>query len=520
MKKSRIIPAVMLMLAGVMIGLVLSGQLGWPSKSTASIAPASNVTASLPKSEATAAPAVSGTDIVHQLNDAFIAIAQRVNPSVVTIFSKKEVRVNSDSPFASPYFDNPFRDFFGDDFFNRFFGPRRNDRGNRDNRQILQGMGSGVIVSADGYILTNNHVIDGADELEVMLMGGKRVTAKVIGADPKTDIAVVKVKEDGLQPMPLGDSDKLSVGEWVMAIGSPLSESLNHTVTSGIVSAKGRSQVGLADYEDFIQTDAAINPGNSGGALVNLDGELVGINTAIASRSGGFQGIGFAVPINMARQVMESLIKNGKVIRGWLGVSISDVNENLKNSLNLPSTQGALVNEVNEGSPAAKAGLKAADFIMALDGQPIENMQQLRYKVASMAPGTKVDLKIWRDGHERHVTVELGELPSEPQMSSRTPGTAKSENLGFSVSNLTSELADRFGLDENARGVVIIDIDQNSQAFAAGLREGDLIKAVDKKEVDNIREFNRIVSSKRKGDNVLIYAERRGGSFFVAFPIE
>lgn len=517
MKRIRFLPGVLILAAGILIGLVVAGQLDWQPQSNAEIA----ASAAPVKTPETALPAqadpIPNQDIARQLNDTFIAIAKQVNPSVVTIFSERVLKSQQVSPYASPFFENPFRDFFGDDFFNRFFSPSPPDR--RGEAPRVQGMGSGVIVSSDGYIITNNHVVSEADELEVMLLRGKRVKAEIVGTDPKTDIAVIKVKENGLRPIKIGDSDKLRVGEWVIAVGSPLSAELNHTVTSGIVSAKGRSQVGLADYEDFIQTDAAINPGNSGGALVNLNGELVGINTAIATRTGGFQGIGFAVPINMAKAVMDELIEHGKVVRGWLGVLIQDVDENLKESLDLPSTKGALVNDVAKDGPAEKAGLQQQDFIMAIDGMPVENTNQLRNKVASIAPGTEVDLTVWRDGREKHIRVELGELPTDEP--SGEPGRGGGyENLGFAVRDLTPELANRFDIDPAEEGVVITNISRNSNAFDAGLRQGDLIRAIDKQRVTSVRDFRRIVGKKERGDNILIHAKRRGRSFFVAFPIE
>ncbi|RMF69162.1 MAG: PDZ domain-containing protein, partial [Calditrichaeota bacterium] len=322
----------------------------------------------------------------------------------------------------------------------------------------------------------------------------------------------------GLTPIEIGDSDQLKVGEWVVAIGSPLSENLAHTVTAGIVSAKGRSNLRLADYEDFIQTDAAINPGNSGGALVNLEGKLVGINTAIATQSGGFQGIGFAVPINMAKAVMDALIKHGKVVRGWLGVHIQDVDETMAQAMNLPGAGGALVANVTKDGPAAKAGLQTGDVIVTLDGRKVKNTTELRNEIASRAPGSKVELGIIRNGRKERVTVTLGELPEETP----TPQAKKTaiEKLGFSVEKLNRDLAERFGLDPGETGVVITEIRQSSTAFAAGLKVGDLIKEVNRKPVTSVRDFNRLVKDLKKGETVLFYVKRKSDSFFVAFELE
>lgn len=446
-------------------------------------------------------------DLIGRLNSSFVKIAETASPGVVTIFSDRIVETRH------PFSGDLFREFFGDDF-GRFFSPRNPDGGERR----LRGMGSGVIVNNDGYILTNYHVVREADRIRVMLYGGKKVDGKIIGTDAKTDLAVIKIEEDGLEPLEFGDSDELRVGEWVVAIGSPLSENLARTVTAGIVSAKGRSNVGLADYEDFIQTDAAINPGNSGGALINLHGELVGINTAIATQSGGFQGIGFAVPINMASKVMDALIEEGKVVRGWLGVYIQDIDSNLTKALGLPSQDGALVSSVSEGSPADAAGIESGDVILAIDGQEVRNVTQLRNEVASRSPGSTPELKVWRDGDERTITVELGELPEEQA----SPEMRKSslDKIGFSVQTLDDQLAQRLGYDTSEEGVVVTRINQASTAYRAGLREGDLIKKVNRRPVATAGQFSEIIGKLSPGDNVLVYAKRGQNSFFAAFELQ
>lgn len=451
---------------------------------------------------------------LRDINNAFVDIAGATTPSVVTVFTEKVTRFRQ-GPFS--FFGDPFRDFFGDDFNNR--GRQRNTP-EREFRQ--QGLGSGVIVRGDGYILTNNHVVDEADSIYIRTLDERTIPAKVIGTDPRTDLAVIKVDASNLTPIRMGNSDELRVGEWVLAIGSPLSADLAHTVTQGIVSAKGRSEVGLAVYEDFIQTDAAINPGNSGGALVNLDGELVGINTAIASRNGGFQGIGFAVPINMARSVTEALIKNGKVVRGYLGVAPQDIDEKIAKSMDLEGTAGALVANVYRNAPADKAGIEEGDVILSVDGQKLKNSAQLRSEIAAKAPGTKVELRLVRDGKQKNVTVTLGELPSDdarPEVREGREQEEEAQDLGFTVATLTRQMAERYQIESDLQGVVVTDIDQASAAYRAGLREGDLIRSVNRQRLQNVSEFKQLTRDLKRGDSVLLQVVRRNGSSFLAFEL-
>ena len=440
---------------------------------------------------------------LRDLNQAFVDIANSVMPAVVTVSTEKIITQRVFNPFA------------GDPFFEYFFGPGYHQPRERQFRQ--QGLGSGVIVSREGHVLTNNHVVRDADSIWVRTYDGRRYRAKVVGTDPKTDIAVIKIDADNLTPIEIGDSDALQVGEIVLAIGSPMSENLAYTVTQGIVSAKGRSNVGLADYEDFIQTDAAINPGNSGGPLVNLDGQLVGINTAIVSRSGGFQGIGFAVPSNMAMGVMNSLLSEGKVVRGWLGVTIQDVNETLANAMGLSEARGALVGDVVPDSPADKAGLQSGDVIVAVDGREIRSSSQLRSHIASTAPGTRVTLTINRDGRTMDVPVTLGELPSEIAMA--TAPEELRDLLGFTVKTLTRDLADEYGITGKVRGVVVTDIDPESNAYRAGLRQGDVITTVDRTRVRTAEQFFNRLRTKKRGDTVLLKIYRDGAGFYVAFAL-
>ncbi len=449
---------------------------------------------------------------LRDLNNAFVDIAALVKPTVVTVSTERIVSVTGGSPFGAPH---------AGDLFEFFFGPGQGGRQqpSQPNREYIQeGLGSGVIVGADGKILTNNHVIAEADSIFVRTFDGQRYRAEIIGTDPETDIAVLQIDADDLEFITLGDSDALRVGEMVLAIGSPMSASLAYSVSQGIVSAKGRSNVGLASYEDFIQTDAAINPGNSGGPLVNLDGELVGLNSAIVSRSGGFQGIGFSVPSNMARQIMNSLIADGRVTRGWLGVSIQDVSEPIASAMGLEDTHGALVGDVLPDSPAERGGLEAGDIIVAMDSKEVENSTQFRINVADEKPGTEVRLTVMRDDDDLDISVELGERPSDRTVAS-TDTESVEQLVGFSVATLTRELADRFGLDRSLRGVVVTAITPATEAYRAGLREGDVIRSVDRRRIQDANEFNQALEGKQSGDNVLLRVIRQGNGFYIAFSL-
>lgn len=504
MSKSKKYSSIMFLLIGVVIGgLAFSNLFEGPE--------ARALNAFEPAAPATVPPARDkAINSLRDLNNAFVDIAAAVSPTVVTVSTEKVLRLRNRSPFTSPFFFDPFGEFFGG-------GNRRREENWPEQQFRQQGLGSGVIMSSDGYILTNNHVIADADSITIRMTDGRTLPAKVLGTDPKTDIAVLKVNARNLPAVRMGNSEQLRVGEWVLAIGSPLSAELASTVTQGIVSAKGRSNVGLAQYEDFIQTDAAINPGNSGGALINLDGELVGINTAIATRSGGFQGIGFSVPINMARHVMESLIKNGKVVRGWLGVSIQTVDESLAKGLKLDSPGGVIVSQVVENSPAESAGLQTEDVILALNGRKVKDNSQLSADIAAMAPGSQANLTILREGRKREVAVTLGEQPANMSLGGREQ--AQDELFGFTVETLSNRLAQRYELDANRRGVVVTDINGASSAYRAGLREGDVIVKVNRRSVQNVTEFNRVLQNAKKGDTVLLQIARDGGTQFLAFEL-
>lgn len=433
-------------------------------------------------------------------SEGFAVISEAVTPTVVTIFSTKTEKVQQ------------FR--FNDPFFDRFFNPRQMPRERKS-----QGLGSGVVVNSDGTILTNNHVVEGADDLQVKLSDGRTFTAEVIGRDPKSDVAVIKIDADNLPSISLGDSDKMRVGEWVLAIGNPFSENLNHTVTQGIVSGIGRSEVGITAYDNFIQTDAAINPGNSGGALVNLKGELIGINTAILSRDGGFAGVGFAIPINQAKEVMDDLISQGKVVRGWLGVTIQNVTPELKEAMGLDVENGILVSSVLANGPSEKAGLESGDVIIELDGKKVEELNSLRNKIAGKDPGDVVKLKVIRDGKNKAVKVKLGELPEDIAEWQRTKGKSSGSSedfFGMKVKPFNEDFAKKFGIDKEEKGVVVTSIDPNSSIFSAGIREGDLIQKIGKKSIKSLKDFKKATENISKDSPVAFYIKRESGSLFLA----
>ncbi len=448
-------------------------------------------------------------------NDAFVQIAESATPSVVTIFTEKKVVERGISPMD--FFGHSFDGFFGrgfDDFFDK---PGRGSRNGRS--QVQRGLGSGVIVTDDGYILTNNHVVDDADVVYIRTFDNRKIDAKVIGKDPKTDLAVIKVNAKGLKPIIIGDSDKLRVAEWVIAIGSPLGENFARTVTQGIVSAKGRANVGLADYEDFIQTDAAINPGNSGGALVNINGELVGINTAIASRTGGFEGIGFAVPSNMAKKVLSSLITTGKVSRGYLGVSIQDIDENLAKAMHLKVVEGVLVGTVVDGSPAAKAGVKTGDIILDFNGVKVTSSVTLRNAIASHSPGATVKFRVQRDGSIRLFTVRLEEQTGK-EVATRSKGEEKvTSALGFKAEELTAETAQKLDRKPGAGKVIVTSISQSSNAYQAGVRLGDIILSVNRQSVTSFAQYSNLVSTVKSGDLLFLLIDREGSKIYLAFNV-
>ena len=436
--------------------------------------------------------------------NSYADVVSRVAPAVVTIRSDRRVR----APQQHPFFDDPFfRDFFGD----------RMPREQQPRRQ--SGLGSGVIVSADGHILTNHHVVDGAENIKVDLIDRRTFDAKVVGSDPPSDLAVLKINASGLPVLPLGDSERVRVGDVVLAIGNPLG--LSQTVTAGIISAKGRS-TGLSDgsFEDFLQTDAPINQGNSGGALVNTNGELVGINSQILSPTGGNIGIGFAIPSNMARNVMDQLVKSGKVRRGQLGVGIQEVTSDLAASLNLKDVRGVIVNLVSPGSAAEKAGIRRGDVIVAFNGTPVTDSNSLRNKVAGTQPGTQVNLTILREGREQQVSATLGELVAKTDRGDEQSGqggdstNSDTGKLGIGVEPLTPEIASQLELPSGTQGLVVRDVDPAGPAAEAGIRRGDVIEQVNNQPVRSAADLRAALQ--RSGSRpVLLLVNRRGTTLFV-----
>jgi serine protease Do len=453
-----------------------------------------------------ARPSGAGGNAISAGTTSFAPVLKPVLQAVVNISSSKVVKTQGGQGFGP---------FFNDPFFRQFFGNQA-PGAQAPQEQKEQSLGSGVIVSPNGYILTNNHVIDGATDIKVFLPDKREFKGKVVGTDPKTDIAVVKIDASELPTITFGDSSKIAVGDLAFAIGDPFG--IGETATMGIVSATGRNGLDIEDYEDFIQTDAAINPGNSGGALVNANGDLIGINTAIISRGGGNQGIGFAIPINMARHVMDEILKNGKVVRGYLGVMIQEVTPNLAKAFNVPANKGALIGDVTADGPAAKAGLQKGDVIEALNGQAVSSINDLRLQIASMAPGTVAHLKVLSSGKEHEVDVTLGELPEkETQAGPASPGEM-SLMRGVQVDALTPGVARQLGVGPETKGVVVTDVAQDSPAADAGLQRGDVIEQINRQNVANVSDYNRLVTE--AGKQPLVLLVNRGGntSFLVVQP--
>lgn len=440
-------------------------------------------------------------DILSRTNDALAEVAAAVKPAIVNISTSKTIK--------TPGITNPF---FDDPFFRHFFGDTFGGAQPREHKQTS--LGSGVIVDQAGYILTNNHVVKDADEIKVKLSDGREFKGKVIGTDEKTDVAVVKIDSDHLPVIKLGDSDKLRVGERVLAIGNPFG--LNQTVTSGIVSATGRANVGIAAYEDFIQTDAPINPGNSGGALVNIRGELVGINTAIFSTSGGYQGIGFAIPSNMAKGVMDSLIKHGKVIRGWLGVMIQPITPDIAQQFALKEESGVLVSDVSENSPAQKAGIERGDVITRYEGNEVNGPAQLRNMVAGTQIGKEVTVTIIRNGKTKTLKMTVSELPLEAQLSQ---SSFSNQLKGIHVQTITPELRSSLDIPARVNGVVIVDIEDGFTASGV-LMQNDVILEVNKMKVANVKEYERAAAQIKPGQTVLLLVYRGGSVIYLTLSAQ
>ncbi len=446
--------------------------------------------------------------ILKQFSDQFADIAEKANPAIVTIVTEKKVKAGR---FHQGPQDN--------DFF-RFFNPQTPQREFK-----TQALGSGIIVDArKGFILTNNHVIEDADKITVRLLDKREYYGEVVGRDPKSDIAILKIEAHELVELNFGNSDKLRVGEWVIAVGSPFSANLSHTVTAGIVSAKGRGNVmGNPEfYEDFIQTDAAINPGNSGGALLNIEGDLIGINTAIYT--GGFdrsnKGIGFAIPSNMAKKIMDDLIKHGRVVRSWIGVQIQPINDAYAKALDLETRDGALIADVVKNSPAEKAGLKTGDVIMAFNGHRINGVDHLRNTVSSSRPDRRYDLKIIRDGKEKILKIRLEEMPGKDVELAATPTREEETGLGVKVQDISRSLLREYDIDGDVEGVIVTAVAPNSPAAREGIRPGDVITRVGTKTVRNARDFKSKLKIAEKNNVVLLHLKREGVSRYLTLELK
>lgn len=447
-----------------------------------------------------------GLENLRQTGKAFAEVARTVSPSVV--FIQVEEAVSSDLDESSSSFHNWL---FEDDLFKRFFGDRfqspQHPHSNKPpKKSYTTAQGSGfVFASKDGllndktYILTNNHVVDGAERIRVKFLDGREFEAKVTGHDPQSDVAVIEVKAGGLPALTLGDSAKAEVGEWVVAIGNPFG--LSHTLTVGVVSAKGRTSIGINDYEDFIQTDAAINPGNSGGPLVNLDGEVIGMNTAIFSRSGGYMGVGFAIPINLAKAIAHQLIDEGQVTRGFLGIVIQQLTPELADSFGIEASQGILVAQVTDDSPAEQAGLRQGDVILSYQGKPVKDIGNFRNRVSLTRPGSREQLTIIRDGQRQTMTVTIGELKKDQQLASAS--AQKTDELGLTVQTLSPQLAEQLDT-EFAEGVVVTSVEPGSVAEMAGIKAGTLILQVNQKRIKSAVEFNKAVQATNSKKGVLL----------------
>jgi serine protease Do len=439
----------------------------------------------------------------------FVVLAKKLNPTVVNIRTAKNIKPKQ--RLRRPQQQNPFGNNFFDDFFNRFFEDMPQQRPHRE-----QSLGTGFIISSDGYILTNNHVVNGADEVMVKLSDGREVKGDIKGVDEKVDLALIKISEkDKLQFAELGDSDALEVGEWVMAIGNPFG--LSHTVTAGIVSAKGRV-IGSGPYDDFIQTDASINPGNSGGPLFNAEGKVVGINTAIIAGGGG--GIGFAIPISMAKTVVSQLRESGKVTRGYLGVRFQPLTPDLAKSFGLESDKGALIASIDKDTPAERAGLKAGDVIIEFDGKPITEGSELPRYVAATPIDKKVRIVIYRDGAKHDISLVVGKLKDKDGESAGLNGGKEGDKVGVVVEEIRKELAERLGIHDS-KGLVVSEVKSGSSAEEVGISAGSMVIEVNGQRPETLKAYNAVIDKLKKGDVVRLLLRRPDGSVhYVALKVD
>jgi len=454
-----------------------------------------------------------GLALLDRTSKGFASVVKKAGPAVVHIEVEKTTSEKNIEQFPPELFDDPF--------FKRFFGPQFQPPRNtpRQDKPTFkqQVAGSGFIITSDGYILTNNHVVDGASKITVRLADERVFPAKVIGTDPPTDVAIIKIEGKDLPVLPLGNSDALEVGEWVLAIGSPFD--LNQTVTVGVVSALGRNRVGISDYENFIQTDAAINPGNSGGPLLNIHGEAVGMNTAIFSRSGGYMGVGFAIPINMVKSIEQQLRKNGKVLRGYLGVIVQDVSEKLAKSFGQQTSGGALISEVAKGSPGNKSGLMQGDIITTINSVPVINAADLHNKIAMTPPNTDLTLRILRDGKEKELVVTVGEQPANMKSLVKQMTSTPLHEMGLTLQDLTADVAKQFGYTKD-QGVLIANVDPDSPAALVGLQAGQLVEEVNRIRVHSLNELREAMKKSSNPKQVLLLIRSGENSEYVVLQTD
>jgi Do/DeqQ family serine protease len=436
------------------------------------------------------------------LGQAFVEVAKKVQPAVVNVTTEKTVTMKPWERFGDDFFrGSPFEDFF------KGFGSPR-ERG-KEFRQKQRSGGSGVIVDKEGYILTNNHVVEGADKIRVQLNDGREFTATLKGQDSRTDLAVLQIKAKDLPAASLGDSDKLEVGEWAIAIGSPFG--LEHTVTVGVISAKGRSGLGTGTYEDFVQTDASINPGNSGGPLINIDGEVIGINAMIIQPG---TGIGFAIPINMAKQILNDLIKHGKVVRPWLGISVQDLTPEMMEHFKVKEKEGVLVGQIYPDTGAERAGLASGDIIKSVDDKAIKNANELVKEVQKKKVGQKIKLNIIRDGKPTTIEVTLTSMPEKPETAKEKEAE---EKMGASVQELTPQLALRYRISGIKRGVIVVGVEGGSLADEIGLEEGDVILEINRRKIETIKDFEKAMKEANIDKGILFHLHRKGSSFYLTY---